>query len=356
MKHFLPLVFFGLICSVSLRAQYHPMLTDTNVWAVYMDLIPLLQPPHGNDILSQPPTAQSYGPDYVHTIKDTVVDSLTYTMFYSRTNEDYPNMWSLLREDTATQQVFLMSAGDSTERIIYDFSLNIGDSIWLEFEYQQPNTLQTGWWHVDSTSMYIITAGPRKALYLSNPNNPLHNGNQVRFIQWIESVGCNLSPIYLDEQTTESMSYLESYMGPGCGFNTHIYSTVCASQDGIQTYSSPCWEDVRSQQVFWYPNGDSCIFMLMGAIHDPSNGLENVSLIPNPANGSTQLQFTGENASEFAISITNVLGETVAELPLAWYSKGEHLITLDLAGYAPGIYSVNLVGESGRMSVKMVVQ
>lgn len=332
------------------------MLTDTNVWAVYMDVIPLIAEHHNNEAESIPPTPSQMGPDYVHTIKDTVVDSLTYTMFYSRTNEDYPNMWSLLREDTATQQVFLLTAGDTAERIIYDFSLNAGDSIWLDFSYQQTNTLQSGWWYVDSTNTYIITAGPRKALYLSNPNNPLHNGNQVRFIQWIESVGCNISPVYLDEQTTESMSYLEVYMGPGCGFNTHLYSTVCASQDGVQTFSSECWENVRNQQVFWYPNGDSCIFILMGAIHDPSIGLKNVKLIPNPAGGSTQLLFTGESSNEFAVSVMNMLGETVAEIPLTWYAKGIHVISFDLTGYAPGIYSVSMVGESGRMSLKLVVQ
>lgn len=358
-KRLLHVIFFGVICCTTLRAQsttYHPMLADTNIWSVYMDVMPILLQPQSNTTLSQPPSVQQFGPGNISTVKDTVVGSKTYTMFYSRSNEDYPALWSLLREDTATQQVFLLSAGDTTERITYDFSLNTGDSIWLDFSYQQSNTLQSGWWYVDSTSTYMITAGPRKALYLSNPNNPLHNGNQIRFIQWIESVGCNISPLYLDETTTESLSQCEQFMGPGCSFNAHLYSVTCASQNGIQTFSSECWENVRNVMQFAYPFGDTCLFILMGAVHDAELGIKEVKLIPNPASGNTQLLFEGETSNEFSITITNVLGEIVGEVPLTWYAKGQHTVQLSLSGYAPGIYSVNLIGESGRISVKMVVQ
>lgn len=349
MKKLLLILILGI--SFQAKSQYYPMLTDSNVWAVYMDVIPLIQQSH------QPPTVQNIGAGYVYKVNDTVIGAYTYTRFYSLTNDGNPGMWSLMREDTVTQQVFVWTAGDTTERIIYDFSLNAGDSIWLEFSYQGSGELQTGWWYVDSTNTYMIDAGPRKALYLTNPNNPLHNGNQVRFIQWIESVGCNVSPIYLDEITTESFSPCENFMGPGCAQNTHMTSTTCAWHENTMTFSSECWENVRPQVSFSYMNGDTCVFMLMGAVDDPSTGIDKIELMPNPANGNSTLYFTTGNANVFSVSITNMLGETVQQTARStWYAKGAHTIEIDLSGFAPGIYSVNLVGESGRMSVKLIVQ
>jgi hypothetical protein len=351
-----------LLCSIlgiSLQAsaQYYPMLTDSNVWAVYMDLIPLLQEQHNSSTeFNQQPSIQSFGPGYVNTVKDTVVGAHTYSMFYSRTHDGNLAQWSLMREDTATQQVFILSAGDTAERIIYDYSLNTGDSIWLDFYYTNAMELGDGWYYVDSVNTYMIAAGPRKALYLSNPANPLYQGNQVRFIQWIESVGCNISPVYLDETTPPLMSGIDAYMGPGCDQNTHFFSTTCAWQDSAMTFSSECWENVRNNVSFSYPNGDTCIFILMGSVDDPSMGLTNLTLMPNPANGSSTLHFTGETSNEFAINVTNMLGQTVDVVsPLTWYAKGAHMVQIDLSGYAPGIYSVNLVGAGGRLSAKLIV-
>ena len=354
MKKLLLALTFGI--SLSALAQYHPMLSDSNVWAVYQDVIPLIQPPHGNNTQNQNPSSQNMGADYIRWEQDTVIDSLTYKLFHSRTNEFTPQ-YSLLREDSATQKVYLLRAGDTTEQVIYDYSLNAGDSIWLDFQYQGMGMLQTGWWYVDSTNTYTIAAGPRKALYLSNPNNPMHNGNQIRFLQWIESVGCNLSPLYLDENTGEMMSWVEVYMGPGCGFNTHMYSVSCAWMESTMTFSSECWENVRQAQQFWYPNGDTCIFMLMGAVNEMSPGIGEASIVPNPANENCALNFKGESATVFTITITNALGQTVSDVrPATWYAKGAHSVPIDLSEFAPGIYSVNMIGETGRMSLKLVVQ
>jgi hypothetical protein len=332
------------------------MLSDSNVWAVYQDVIPLIQQPHSTNTQNQNPNSQNIGADYIRWEQDTTIGSLSYKLFHSRTNE-YTPQYSLLREDTLTQQVYLLRAGDTTEHVIYDFSLNAGDSIWLDFQYQGFGLLMSGWWYIDSTNVYTIAAGPRKALYLSNPNNPMHNGNQIRYLQWIESVGCNLSPLYLDENTADMISWLDAYMGPGCSFNTHMYSTTCAWMENTMTFSSQCWENVRQQQQFTYPFGDTCIFMLMGPVEDVNPGIGEVNLTPNPAKEICTLNFIGESPSEFSISITNIMGQEVKEVsPLTWYAKGTHQVSIGLHDLPPGIYSVNLIGEAGRNSVKLIVQ
>lgn len=354
MKNLLLAFVFVLSGFTHLNSQvtYHPMLVDSNVWAVYIDVVPLLQPnPH-----NAPSVSNSWTSGYINTIKDTVVDSLTYKMFYSRTHEGNMAQWSLLREDTSAQQVFLLSAGDTAERIIYDFSLNTGDSIWLDFMYQGSPLLVSGWWYVDSTNTYMIDAGPRKALYLSNPNNPQHWG-QPRYLQWIESMGCNLSPIYLDETTEESVSGIEFNMPSGCSHNRHLYSTTCAWQDSVRTFNSECWEAVRQTMQFWYPSGDSCVFNLMGGIHDPVLGIASVVMIPNPATNKSQLVFDNNTSLEFSISVTNIMGQTVLNVvPNTWYSKGEHSVEINISALPSGMYSVNLIGEFGIRTVRLIVQ
>lgn len=342
------LIIFGFNSVKSQTSTYYPLLADSNVWAVYSDVIPLMVTSHGN-----PQTQSNYMSGYVWKIKDTLVDSLNYTMFYSRTNEGYTSQWSLLREDTASRQVFLLSGGDTAERIIYDFSLNAGDSIWLDFMYQQVNFLQSGWWYVDSTNMYPTVLGQRKALYLSNPNNPTHGG-QPRFLQWIEGVGCNLSPLYLDETTEESMSPAEFAMGPGCDQNRHYYSTTCAWKDSVLTFRSQCWANVHNTFATW---GDTCVFNLAGAITDPVLGIESSQLMPNPAKDKTVLNFTNGTAVEFGITITNILGEEIEKVtPVTWYAAGSHTVEITTSELPAGIYCVNLRGETGLVSLRLIVQ
>lgn len=354
MKKSLLVATFSLLAISGIKAQtstYHPMLVDSNTWAVYGDIIPLMQPNHSGP---SPQMVNMSG--YITWIKDTVIDSLNYKKFYSRENE-WNGVWSLLREDTAMRQVFIWTAGDTAERIIYDFSLNTGDSIWLDFSYQAPNQLQSGWWYIDSTNTYLIDAGPRNALYLSNPNNPLYMG-QPRFIQWIESVGCNLSPLYLDEKTEEMFSGIDFYMPAGCDQNSHTYSTTCAWHDSLRIFNSECWEAVRQQSPsLWYINGDSCVFNLMGGIHDPVTGIESITLMPNPATSSTTMQFENATALEFEITITNILGQEIMKVaPFSWYAKGMHNVEIYLEGMKPGIYSVNMVGAYGVKAVKLIVE
>lgn len=355
MKKLLLAATFSLLSIFGLNAQtstYYPMLVDSNSWAVYGDVIPLLQP-HNN------PTVQwQNGSGYINWVKDTIVDSVEYKMFYSRDHEWVTGQWSLLREDTATQRVYIWSAGDSAERIIYDYSLVQGDSIWLDFMYVTAGTLQSGWWYVDSVSTYLIDAGPRKAIYLSNPDNPLHWG-QPRFIQWIESVGCNVSPLYLDETTTDNMSGYDQYMPAGCTQNSHFYSTVCAWHNGTRTWFSDCWQGwlQNPNWMYGFTNGDSCVFNLYGGVIDPISGISSLQLMPNPAGGITTLEFENATALEFEITITNVLGQEMKSVaPYSWYAKGSHTVEINLNGLAPGMYNVNMIGAYGVKTTLLVVE
>ncbi len=353
MKHFLLsfLICASLNSFLNAQSTYYPMLADSNTWAVYSDMIPVRINPNNNT-----PT-QAWMPGYVITILDTVVDSLTYKKCYARNHEFVPTQWSLLREDTAARKVYILSAGDSLERIIYDYSLNAGDSINLDFMYQNAGTLANGWWRVDSVNTVMIDVGPRRALYLSNPLNPLHFG-QPRFMQWIESVGCNISPVYLDEDTYESVGLIEMYFPPGYDFNFHYYSVTCAWHDSLRIYNSDCWEYVRMNFPggFMYPMGDSCIFQLAGSVNDMQSALSSAQLFPNPSNGKTVLHFEMNSAEEFSIAITNILGETVQLVAgNTWYTKGEHNIEFDVASLPPGIYQVNMIGKIGVTSVRLAI-
>ncbi|HOS49437.1 MAG TPA: T9SS type A sorting domain-containing protein [Bacteroidia bacterium] len=53
----------------------------------------------------------------------------------------------------------------------------------------------------------------------------------------------------------------------------------------------------------------------------------NLNIFPNPNNGTFQLSFDLKNASEVAISITDVLGRSVFEVPSKYFSAGKNKIS-----------------------------
>ena len=88
-----------------------------------------------------------------------------------------------LREDLLLKQVF-MSFVQNTERkevLLYDFSLNTGDSIIINNPIS-PLTPNMGYFHVDSTTTINLNGKNLKMLFLSSNN---YSNKPI----WIESIG-----------------------------------------------------------------------------------------------------------------------------------------------------------------------
>jgi hypothetical protein len=88
-----------------------------------------------------------------------------------------------------------------------------------------------------------------------------------------------------------------------------------------------------------------------GVISDPCfTGIKNVAnqlefnIYPNPATSNTELVFYSDKATNASVSICNYLGETVNQLNREVFT-GRNSITLNVSGYAAGMYFVKVKTE-----------
>ena len=98
---------------------------------------------------------------------------------------------SLLREDTIAKKVFYLDINSNTEHLLYDFSLNSGDTLFSQYA-GQGNLLI-----VDSIGNILLnTGGSRKIIYLNNGQYYIESigGSQGLFFPMIEAIGGSNRP------------------------------------------------------------------------------------------------------------------------------------------------------------------
>jgi hypothetical protein len=222
--------------------DYIPILGDTNVWVE---------------------SAAPWEDIYIKTTMDSMYNGFNYKKICPY---DYNIInYGLLREDNEAQKVWFISPDSINERIMYDFSLSVGDSVFLEFSnpINIELTLNTGWYYVDSILWKNVLTGSRKHIYLDNPDNPdifeWHSYLDRPVLEWIEGVGSPISSLYLDEH---------SYLGNPCSIgsfsgrrvncffknNIHEYSDTCLLLAGEDCFEAGVEEQEHEQSVQIYPN------------------------------------------------------------------------------------------------------
>ena len=93
-----------------------------------------------------------------------------------------------IREDTITKKVYTRSNENSPEKLLYDISLQEGDSV-CYFGYG------THWFYIDSLRTINLYDIERKIWHLKSKNQ--YKGEYV-YPTWIEGIGSLCSPIILD--------------------------------------------------------------------------------------------------------------------------------------------------------------
>lgn len=150
----------------SIAQEYTPMLDTFNEWQVTY-------------------CYQGCFTDMYHTDGDTLFDGKQYKIldgyhFISRT--------FLLREDLASRNVYLNIANrsGSPEYLLYDFSLNIGDSIDIKNPIS-PFPAEAGFYKLDSIiNRPLVDGNQYRHFYLSpTPSNTISSTPAV----WVEGVG-----------------------------------------------------------------------------------------------------------------------------------------------------------------------
>jgi hypothetical protein len=79
------------------------------------------------------------------------------------------------------------------------------------------------------------------------------------------------------------------------------------------------------------------------------------SVYPNPANGNTNVSFNLKQAGNVAVSITNLLGQTVATVNPGKMAAGSNNVSLNLSNIKAGVYFVNVSVDGVNTTKKLTV-
>lgn len=159
-------VFFITFLSNIAYSQIGNTIVDTNsVWSI-------------NNQISSPTPPTSY---YIHLKGDTIIDSKQYTKVWNNNDlslTDDMELYGLIREENQKTYIRYNYNGLSGENLLYDFSLNIGDSVLL----YQIDTIYFYWFTVTNVDSIEINNEMHKRIILS--------GNFYTDITWVEKIGC----------------------------------------------------------------------------------------------------------------------------------------------------------------------
>lgn len=233
---------------------------------------------------------------------DTILDNISYKKVYL-SEDEIPTNWEFyggMREDENQKVWFYPTIGMIEEQLIYDFSVNVGDTIYFNYESVMV---------VDSIAYHEIAGIERKHIYFSYV--------YFSFIEelWIEGIGSNYGIL---------SSGSGSYVGGWTWF-------LCMSENG--------------QLIYMNPNYSSC-YLISTGIQENDNSI--IQVYPNPVQDKIKINYS-ENTIIESMSIIDLKGQKIIEFEI---NKTE----LDLSGISKGLYFLKVTYEKGEIIRKIIVE
>jgi len=250
--------------------------------------------------------------DYSLTISgDTVINSQTYhklttpfvqaTITGGCTQQNFAGYQGAFRQDIAGRKVYFVPPTLSTEQLLFDFTMEIGDTVkgYLAAFNSPADT-------VVETDSVLIGADYRKR-WLTNP----------------------CYDIYLIEGIGSTFGLLKP--SPGCATDMDYYSLTCFSQDGQTLYPEPSVE---------------C--QLITSINNIDPISDAVQIYPNPSNGSITIGFDKPETIK-ELRLTDMTGKIILQKQL----NNQPKVNIDkLPG---GTYLLTIVDRKNSISTRIIV-
>lgn len=285
---------------------------------------------------------------------DTVFNGIHYSKYYlaekfpPNGGDGYPNsggsyatLLGGIRNDIPAKKVYLYLLSTKQEELLYDFNLNVGDTLFKNQNYgyfrsllissSLPVTIDTAWvTRIDSIFMKHDGQYHKKF----NFNALLHHSGQTAVITTdslnIDNIkGCSIRIDPLVEGYGVLYERIRE-LGFTLGGNS-FYVPFCASIDGRSVYNN----QGTAWPPFMHPELCSSIFTNV----NEHSGLVNASVYPNPTSGKFKLQLTDfENHS---YEIYNLVGERILNADI----KSEQT-EIDLGIQSKSIYFIRVFNSN----------
>jgi len=271
---------------------------------------------------------------------DSLYNSLVYKKFYFGTNFE-----GLMREDTVAKKVYFIQYCNTTEELLYDFSLQVGNTI----SYTFPNSwgsVVSGTFTVDSIKLvHDYQTYWRRHFYLRNHGA----GNDI--LEMIEGVGNVNHPLFL--YYTFGMGML--WGSPDCPGSYYDEILSCKWDNGAKTYIDSC------ALAMAYNNScvgvaDTCHYQTTCSGIEEFSGIKNILAYPNPVSDLLTLEIETEKQLELSLSLVNVLGIEVKKESRHQLLKGKNNIKLNVKELPDGIYLARFTDDEKATSKVILVR
>lgn len=251
--------------------------------------------------------------------------SYTYSKVYSlydSTLSTYNSIYTGATRTTDDNKVYLKLT-NLPETILYDYSLEIGDTIWFKIGGAAASG-DVSFWEQDH---YKIVINKDSALLLDNQYHTRWylQGEYMSDI-WIEHVGSVewfglLNPIISDITT-----------------NGNSFSLACFKQNGIPLYLDN-------------PECDKCFCYLLTTINDQTNNTLDIKIFPNPAKDAINISINDQLQGSYKIQILNSMGQNIyTSSSIISYTN-----SIDITNWDKGLYVVRIKNNNSLIAISKFI-
>lgn len=264
------------------------------------------------------PAANQQNPNFVATTTtvygfqgDTLINSELWFKLYSTSDSLFQSNLlyrGLLREEN--NKVYYLDTLNQLDTL-YDFSLNVGDSVLFDLYGMYPEWLQVV--NIDSVQ---ISGDYYRRLKFSEPTmNAFDELNEV----WIEGIGSIHGPLFPNFPVKFSQEIPDSML------------VSC-------TYSN-------NQQVWQHQSYPSCYVNIVLSVDQLE--LSYFKIYPNPFMDRIHIEKNG--LQQYGLSVLNSLGQTIKQIQVNNDNQ-----TIDLTELKAGIYFLRIESRENAKTMKMI--
>ncbi|WP_223696427.1 alpha-amylase family glycosyl hydrolase [Hymenobacter psoromatis] len=227
----------------------------------------------------------------------------------------------------------------------YDISIDqngrTGDKPILWNYYQEPNRR-----HLFDTYRALIALKKQPAFaaptaYVQNLSGP---------VKTISLTGADLSVVSYGNFGVVATTATVNFPAAGTWYNYLDGTQLNVTSAAVPLSLQPGQYAVYTSRKLTVPAGTTL------ATRAPQTAAFDLSLVPNPAAGTTTLTYALPTAATATIAVQNLLGQTIRQLPAARQAAGAQAQALPLLGLAPGVYLVRLQADGQTQTARLLVQ
>lgn len=334
-------------CAGLKAQQYYPLLDSAvNRWTYISNYLPVRM---ADETQSSNCT---YGPtftasSYEHfTGSDTVLNSITYKTLYQ--NNMGTCLYGFIREDTALKKVFFRDVNNSPEVLLYDFSMQQGNTINISF-INNNGFWNSGTYLLDSIRLKAIhhAAGPRRVFYLHCTTN---SGPYI--LRWIEGIGTFEHIVYPYSSNQFSFGWFTGYcQGEQYYFDQFL---TCFSHTQKVYYDSCARTFASMNSCLYYQ--DTCNYWNICSSVKEYNVFHSLELNPDPADVYCDINMELDKSEQVMISIFDITGKRVFQRECGMLAEGKHNERLDVSHLPDGFYFLECNTPDASRFRKLIVR